>query len=240
MLQKNQMGCDEAGAPQDLGKVKRDGRMQHALLSLAESFPDTAAALSHLSELVAQQADEIARLRKRTMLELPGPSLLQVAHSILKESPLCQSRAAAASGEQLTEAETKAAPETLSPRQKAIAAGSPLFGHELIAEERKRQVNFELFTATRDDRSRGELVEMARCYLDHSRHWPMNCLPAFDKRTKHSPLRCLVIAGALIAAEIDRVQRANDRIWDSSVSTAPADFKASAESQTNRGDGCRL
>lgn len=31
----------------------------------------------------------------------------------------------------------------------------------------------------------------------------------WDKRRKHSPLRRLVIAGALIAAEIDRLQRGN-------------------------------
>ena len=32
-------------------------------------------------------------------------------------------------------------------------------------------------------------------------------VPAWDKRKKHSKLRKLVIAGALIAAEIDRLQR---------------------------------
>ena len=32
-------------------------------------------------------------------------------------------------------------------------------------------------------------------------------MPAWDKRRKHSKLRKLVIAGALIAAEIDRLQR---------------------------------
>jgi len=32
-------------------------------------------------------------------------------------------------------------------------------------------------------------------------------VPAWDKRQKHSKLRKLVIAGALIAAEIDRLQR---------------------------------
>lgn len=32
-------------------------------------------------------------------------------------------------------------------------------------------------------------------------------VPAWDKRKKHSRLRKLVIAGALIAAEIDRLQR---------------------------------
>jgi len=32
-------------------------------------------------------------------------------------------------------------------------------------------------------------------------------VPAWDKRKKHNKLRRLVIAGALIAAEIDRLQR---------------------------------
>jgi len=36
-------------------------------------------------------------------------------------------------------------------------------------------------------------------------------VPAWDKRKKHSKLRKLVIAGALIAAEIDRLQRAEAR-----------------------------
>ncbi len=37
-------------------------------------------------------------------------------------------------------------------------------------------------------------------------------IPAWDKRKKHSELRKLVIAGALIAAEIDRLQRIKAKI----------------------------
>ena len=37
-------------------------------------------------------------------------------------------------------------------------------------------------------------------------------VPAWDKRKKHNKLRRLVIAGALIAAEIDRLQRLGNRL----------------------------
>ena len=47
-------------------------------------------------------------------------------------------------------------------------------------------------------------VEMSE-YVDA---WPWE--PQFDKRGKHSRIRCLTIAGALIAAEIDRLKRAGE------------------------------
>ena len=81
-------------------------------------------------------------------------------------------------------------------------------GIELIAAERKRQVEVEGFTTERDVKlyPTGQLVAAALCYADapfwHSR-WPWSSdwwKPSTD------PIRNLVKAGALIAAEIDRLQ----------------------------------
>lgn len=109
-------------------------------------------------------------------------------------------------------------------------------GVELIAEERKRQIEVEKFDLKRDeDYSGGELVGAAGCYAanalnkfygfqktrfqvreageqiaganivgDWKDGWPWD--KEWDKRTKHDHMRSLVIAGALIAAEIDRLQ----------------------------------
>lgn len=87
-------------------------------------------------------------------------------------------------------------------------------GAELIAEERQRQLDDEGWTAERDARYKdGELIRAALCYADSAnpyikyvgpRTWPWH--PSWDKRSKHSRKRKLVIAGALIAAELDRLQ----------------------------------
>jgi len=90
-------------------------------------------------------------------------------------------------------------------------------GAQLIAEERLRQISDEGWSAEHDDKGeqRGGLLRAAMCYADnalpeHTSYiapdtWPWD--EEWDKREKHSRLRSLVIAGALIAAEIDRVQR---------------------------------
>ena len=102
-------------------------------------------------------------------------------------------------------------------------------GVERIAAERKRQMEKEGWTPEHDaQHSEGELAIAAACYalegslfarVDHvfgeapkdrgSRSgrddpwpWHRDC----DKRKKHPPIRRLEIAGALIAAEIDRLQ----------------------------------
>lgn len=110
-------------------------------------------------------------------------------------------------------------------------------GQVLIAEERNRQIDQEGWDAEHDDNhEEGELALAAICYAspvpifikeEHGRGigfidpWPWfdtvevtryndgltTRVPAWDKRKKHSKLRRLVIAGALIAAEIDRLQR---------------------------------
>lgn len=111
----------------------------------------------------------------------------------------------------------------------------PKSGAELIAEERLRQTQVEGWTAEHDDEhSGGEMVSAAVCYAVHAqgRAWivannprpdlgdglkryrgeepPMGCdWPWDDEWWKpQDPIRDLVRAGALIAAEIDRLQRA--------------------------------
>lgn len=96
-------------------------------------------------------------------------------------------------------------------------------GIELIAQERARQVSEEGWTPEHDDRHvGGELAGAAVCYaVQHLRIgndflrrkvetlagelWPW--ATSYWKPSK-DPIRNLVKAGALIAAEIDRLQRA--------------------------------
>lgn len=95
-------------------------------------------------------------------------------------------------------------------------------GIELIAQERQRQINTEGWTPAHDDKhTSAELTNSARAYamaaamqvcgvkprIDPPISWPWN-----DKWWKLSldPVRNLVKAGALIAAEIDRLQRKNE------------------------------
>lgn len=92
-------------------------------------------------------------------------------------------------------------------------------GAELIAKERRRQVSAEDWSPEHDDEHTSE--ELARAgafyawptergigdvYGDQSL-WPDEWHIKWDKKHKHSRIRQLVIAGALIAAEIDRLQR---------------------------------
>lgn len=102
-------------------------------------------------------------------------------------------------------------------------------GIELIADERKRQIEEEGWTSKHDTQYEGgQLVGAAMCYASNSVNkrydkevlraqlffekretwsdaWPWDA--DWDKRETHDPLRSLVIAGALISAEIDRLQR---------------------------------
>lgn len=99
-------------------------------------------------------------------------------------------------------------------------------GTELIAEERARQINSENWTASHDDgHKRMEMSQAAVAYAsaavllvldassvaDISTSRPMDW-PWARKWWKPSnePIRNLVKAGALIAAEIDRLQRASN------------------------------
>ena len=95
----------------------------------------------------------------------------------------------------------------------AVAPDSPLW---LIAAERVRQQNEEGWTPEHDDRHvSGELVVAAACYALPSRfvtrhaNWPFErsaWKPVPDDRVRE-----LKKAGALIAAEIDRLLRGRVR-----------------------------
>lgn len=92
-------------------------------------------------------------------------------------------------------------------------------GVELIAAERQRQVEQEGWTPEHDDEHKdGALAQAAGCYaLGYALHaqghgkpdvpapWPWD--RDWWKPTPADPVRQLVKAGALIAAEIDRLQR---------------------------------
>ena len=94
-------------------------------------------------------------------------------------------------------------------------------GIELIAEERARQISREGYTPEHDDKhDRNELLKAADCYITAVRRmsqlvyknlwkklpalWPWE--PTWWKPSD-DPVRNLVKAGALIAAELDRLQR---------------------------------
>ena len=83
-------------------------------------------------------------------------------------------------------------------------------GIELISEERQRQINIEGWTAEHDsEHVNNELALAAACYIVpdiySSGYWPSTWDPKWFKSTTR--IRDLVKAGALIAAEIDRLQR---------------------------------
>lgn len=85
--------------------------------------------------------------------------------------------------------------------------GNPMTGTELIAAERQRQINAEGWTPEHDaEHDGGELVDAAACYLvprlAHA-YWPWS--RDWWKPTPDDRVRELVKAGALIAAEIDRL-----------------------------------
>lgn len=91
-------------------------------------------------------------------------------------------------------------------------------GAELIAAERERQINVEKWTEFHDSaHNRGELLDAATCYTEAVRYkrktgrlmgqpnlWPWRGEETFWK-PKEDDIRTLVKAGALIAAEIDRL-----------------------------------
>ena len=109
-------------------------------------------------------------------------------------------------------------------------------GTELITQERQRQIDVEGWSTEHDSQhTEGELALVAALYatpeplyakresgsgISFVDPWPWYDtveitryndgstmqVKAWDKRRKHNKLRKLVIAGALIAAEIDRLQ----------------------------------
>jgi len=89
-------------------------------------------------------------------------------------------------------------------------------GADLIAAERQRQIDAEGWTPEHDSEHTGDpapLVQAAHCYLSSPSFrtegrppfaWPWDA--RFWKPTPDDRVRELVKAGALIAAEIDRLQ----------------------------------
>jgi len=94
-------------------------------------------------------------------------------------------------------------------------------GSELIAQERERQIEAEGWTQDHDDEhSSGQMVGGARAYAKTAQMQVCglvsSCNPPlsweWDEewwKPSPDPIRNLVKAGALIAAEIDRLQRAS-------------------------------
>lgn len=84
-------------------------------------------------------------------------------------------------------------------------------GSELIAEERARQVSGEGWSEENDDElADGELAVEAARWASEETYWATqeNGLRGSDIHRKTKPrVRQLAIAGALIAAEIDRLLR---------------------------------
>lgn len=96
-----------------------------------------------------------------------------------------------------------------------IGSKDLLSGVELIEAERQRQVSVEGWTPEHDDgHENGELAQAAACYIlssqdENSKMWPPTPWP-FDAewwKPNDDHVRNLVRAGALIAAEIERLQR---------------------------------
>lgn len=98
----------------------------------------------------------------------------------------------------------------------------PPAGADLILSERARQLAVEGWTPEHDDdATEAQLVRAAICYADFGARlatthdekwvprWPWAQIWWKPERT--DPIRNLVKAGALIAAEIDRLQRAKAR-----------------------------
>ena len=86
---------------------------------------------------------------------------------------------------------------------------------ELIAEERKRQIEQEDWDSSHDDNHIfDELAKAAACYAlpptigVRTEHWPWDF--NWWKPTENDRIRELVKAGALIVAEIERLKRLHD------------------------------
>lgn len=95
-------------------------------------------------------------------------------------------------------------------------------GAQRILEERKRQIRREGFTEQHDDQEhhKRELLTAALCYAQNVYNkrpaskfvpgaWPWDVDEY--KPTPDDPVKQLVKAGALIAAEIDRLLRAQEK-----------------------------
>ena len=74
-------------------------------------------------------------------------------------------------------------------------------GSEMIADERRRQIDVKGYTAQHDDEiTDGNLAKMAEELVGSNLWWNTD-------GQRSGRIRTLVVAGALLAAEIDRIGR---------------------------------
>lgn len=109
----------------------------------------------------------------------------------------------------------------LSPPREGAGTTQREDGVSLIAAERRRQMEQEGWTPSHDDEhDGGELARAAEAYLFRYDEGADSTIPGMWPGGWHhrwwkpsaDPIRNLVKAGALIAAEIDRLQRAATRL----------------------------
>lgn len=123
----------------------------------------------------------------------------------------------AARAKGLLDAEGNFLPRAAPTPRRAPQGDEMKTGVELIAAERQRQIEKEGWTASHDDdHDDGELALAAACYANPTRgvSFPPNFWPWAEEWWKPSPgdrVRELVKAGALLAAEIDRLQRGHPK-----------------------------
>ncbi|GAB3994697.1 hypothetical protein GCM10028807_32890 [Spirosoma daeguense] len=84
-------------------------------------------------------------------------------------------------------------------------------GIELIAKERNEQINKHGFDEANDDYQNGELVEAALFAIapngEFEKRWPDGWYEHFEEKIKNKDrIGQLKVAGAFLAAEIDRLQ----------------------------------
>lgn len=100
---------------------------------------------------------------------------------------------------------------------------SNMDGIELIRKERERQINVEGYNAEHDDAEKADSLSTAgaiyalpwniRTIINATRYWPWDKSFYKPSKSDHTDARIkeLVKAGALIAAEIDRLKRNNGK-----------------------------
>lgn len=105
-------------------------------------------------------------------------------------------------------------------------------GIAAIAAERQRQMDVEGWTPEHDDaHDNREMVVAAVLYAMYPFQpkglpWPWE--KSWDKRAKHDPQKRLTVAGALIAAELDRLQRLSARFPVAPVADKPTEAQQAA------------
>lgn len=107
--------------------------------------------------------------------------------------------------------------------------GNDLPGVNLICDERLRQIKKEGWTAEHDDSHAGKEIawngrDVLQSYINGPGHFspsPGNDPWGLGAKNNKNPLRCLVIAGALIAAEIDRLLREQSQIANRNSKISP-------------------